>query len=188
MCREVSSLRWAMVICLGQYVWWCPNGSPPGRRIVKGFVASGLGHDLPVVRMMSNTPVLVDEAMSVISAGRLAGEERLRRTEDLPRPAGKVRRSPERRSSARRPHRREVVLPMSTTTWSRRWWRLRPSVARPPCRESGENPVLLREAVTSAAGTTASAVRELDKHRVRAALLAAIEAARDRGRELGAQE
>jgi len=53
-------------------------------------------------------------------------------------------------------------------------------------RESGEHPVILREAVTSPGGTTISAIRELEKHGVRAAFLAAIEAARDRGRELGA--
>ena len=52
-------------------------------------------------------------------------------------------------------------------------------------RDSGEHPVILREAVTSPAGTTASAIRELERHGVRAAFLAAIEAARDRGRELG---
>jgi pyrroline-5-carboxylate reductase len=45
--------------------------------------------------------------------------------------------------------------------------------------------VILREAVTSPGGTTISAIRELEKHRVRAAFLAAIEAARDRGAELG---
>ncbi len=61
-------------------------------------------------------------------------------------------------------------------------------VAATMVRESGERPVLPREAVTSAAGSTASAVGELDKHRVRAAVLAAIEAARDRNRELGAEE
>ena len=52
-------------------------------------------------------------------------------------------------------------------------------------RDSGEHPVKLREAVTSPAGTTINAIRELEKHGVRAALLAAIEAARDRSRELG---
>ena len=52
-------------------------------------------------------------------------------------------------------------------------------------RDSGEHPVILREAVTSPAGTTISAIRELERHGVRAAFLAAIEAARDRGRELG---
>src|SRR6202012_3607136 len=55
-------------------------------------------------------------------------------------------------------------------------------------RDSGEHPVILRDAVTSPAGTTIAAVRELEKHGVRAALLAAIEAARDRGRELGGAE
>ena len=52
-------------------------------------------------------------------------------------------------------------------------------------RETGEHPVILREAVTSPGGTTISAIRELERHGVRAAFLAAIEAARDRGRELG---
>jgi pyrroline-5-carboxylate reductase len=51
--------------------------------------------------------------------------------------------------------------------------------------ESDEHPVLLREAVTSPAGTTINAIRELEKHGVRAALLAAIEAAKDRSVELG---
>jgi len=51
-------------------------------------------------------------------------------------------------------------------------------------RESGEHPALLREAVTSPAGTTIAAIRELENHGVRAALIAALEAARDRSREL----
>jgi len=54
-------------------------------------------------------------------------------------------------------------------------------------RDSGEHPVKLREAVTSPAGTTISAIRELENHGVRAAFLAALEAARDRARELAAQ-
>jgi pyrroline-5-carboxylate reductase len=52
-------------------------------------------------------------------------------------------------------------------------------------RQSGEHPVLLREAVTSPGGTTIMAIRELERHGVRAALLAAIEAARDQSIELG---
>jgi pyrroline-5-carboxylate reductase len=51
-------------------------------------------------------------------------------------------------------------------------------------RDSGEHPVQLREAVTSPGGTTIAAIRELEKHGVRAALLAALEAARDRSRAL----
>ena len=50
-------------------------------------------------------------------------------------------------------------------------------------RETGTHPVVLREQVTSPGGTTASALRELEVHRVRAAFLAAMEAARNRSRE-----
>ena len=52
---------------------------------------------------MSNTPVLVDEAMSVISAGAYAGEEHLRRAEDLLSPVGKVLRICQSRSKTPRP-------------------------------------------------------------------------------------
>jgi pyrroline-5-carboxylate reductase len=52
-------------------------------------------------------------------------------------------------------------------------------------RDSGEHPVALREAVTSPGGTTIAAIRELENHGVRAALLAAIEAAAIRSGELG---
>jgi pyrroline-5-carboxylate reductase len=52
-------------------------------------------------------------------------------------------------------------------------------------RETGEHPTVLREQVTSPGGTTAAALRELEKHGVRAAFLSALEAARDRSEELG---
>ena len=49
---------------------------------------------------------------------------------------------------------------------------------------SNEHPVLLRETVTSPGGTTIAAIRTMEDHGVRAAMLSAIEAARDRSREL----
>ena len=52
-------------------------------------------------------------------------------------------------------------------------------------RDSGEHPVQLREAVTSPGGTTIAAIRELEIHGVRAAVIAAIEAASNRSVELG---
>jgi pyrroline-5-carboxylate reductase len=53
-------------------------------------------------------------------------------------------------------------------------------------RDSGTHPTVLRENVTSPGGTTAAALRSLDEHGVKAAFLAALEAARDRSQELAA--
>nr|WP_281249863.1 pyrroline-5-carboxylate reductase [Streptosporangium canum] len=167
--------------------------------ITTSFVESRLGADIPVVRVMSNTPVLVDEAMSVISAGAHASEEHLRRTEDLLRPVGKVLRIPETQQDAATALSgsgpayffylveamvdagillgmpRAAALDMVTQSIVG---------AAIMLRDSGEHPVILREAVTSPGGTTIAAIAELERHSVRAAFLAAIEAARDRSRQL----
>jgi pyrroline-5-carboxylate reductase len=50
--------------------------------------------------------------------------------------------------------------------------------------ESGAHPTVLREQVTSPGGTTAAALRQLEDHKVKAAFITAIEAARDRSRAL----
>ncbi len=116
----------------------------------------------------------------------MAGAEHLRRTGELLRPAGEVLGIPGTRGAA-------TVPPGSGPACL--CCLVEAMVeARAVCgaasmlRGSGEHPVPFREAVTAAAGTTASAVRELDRHRVRAAVPAAVEAARDRGCGLGAQE
>ncbi len=163
-------------------------------------IESRLGEQAAVVRVMSNTPVLVDEAMSVISAGRYATEQHLRRTEELLRPVGKVLRIPESQQDAATALSGSgpayvyflvesmvdagILLGMSRASALEM---VKQAVfgAATMLRESGEHPVILREAVTSPGGTTISAIRELERHGVRAAFLAAIEAARDRGRELG---
>ena len=64
------------------------------------FVEQHLAPDVPVVRVMSNVPVMVDEAMSVIAPGRLAGDEA---------PRG-------RRGAARL--RREGAPPARSATWT----------------------------------------------------------------------
>ena len=51
-------------------------------------------------------------------------------------------------------------------------------------RETGDHPTVLRERVTSPGGTTAAAIRELEDHKVRAAFITAMEAARNRSRAL----
>jgi len=169
--------------------------------ITTRFIESRLPVDIAVVRVMSNTPVLVDEAMSVISAGRFAGEQHLRRAEELLRPVGKVLRIPESQQDAATALSGSgpayvyflveamvdagILLGMPRVTALEM---VKQAVygAATMLRESGEHPVILREAVTSPGGTTINAIRELERHGVRAAFIAAIEAARDRGRELGA--
>jgi pyrroline-5-carboxylate reductase len=169
--------------------------------ITTTFIEGRLPGDVPVVRVMSNTPVLVDEAMSVISSGRYAAEEHLRRTEELLRPVGKVLRIPESQQDAATALSGSgpayvyflveamvdagILLGMPRSTALEM---VKQAVygAATMLRDTGEHPVILREAVTSPGGTTINAIRELERHGVRAAFLAAIEAARDRGRELGA--
>ena len=168
--------------------------------ITTSRIENQLGVPLPVVRVMSNTPVLVDEAMSVISAGPHASEEHLRRAEELLRPVGKVLRIPESQQDAATALSGsgpayvyflvEAMVDAGILLGMPRGTALEMVTqavfgAATMLRESGEHPVILREAVTSPGGTTISAIRELERHGVRAAFLAAIEAARDRGAELG---
>ncbi len=159
-----------------------------------------LGVDVPVVRVMSNTPVLVDQAMSVISPGAFARPEHLARAEELLRPVGKVLRIPESQQDAATALSGSgpayvyflveamvdagILLGMPRGTAMEMVTQAVFGAAT-MLRETGEHPVILREAVTSPGGTTIAAIRELERHSVRAAILAAIEAARDRGRELG---
>ncbi|ACZ29438.1 pyrroline-5-carboxylate reductase [Xylanimonas cellulosilytica DSM 15894] len=53
--------------------------------------------------------------------------------------------------------------------------------------ETGEHPALARERVTSPGGTTVQGLRALDEGGVRAAFIAAVEAARDRTNEIAAE-
>ncbi|HEY2765265.1 MAG TPA: pyrroline-5-carboxylate reductase [Pseudonocardiaceae bacterium] len=155
---------------------------------------------VPVVRVMPNTPMLVGEAMSAVSAGRFATEAHLELTEELLGSVGKVVRVPENQQDA--------VTALSGSGPAYFFYLVeamidagillglpRPMVtelitqsavgAARMLRDSGDHPVLLREAVTSPGGTTIMAIRELEKHGVRAALLDAISAARERSIELG---
>ncbi len=156
---------------------------------------------VPVVRVMPNTPALVDAGMATISPGTSCGPEHLAETEELLRATGKVMRVPERQQDAVTaisgsgpaylffvveamieagvhlglPRSTATELVVQTVVGSARL-----------LRETGEHPTVLRERVTSPGGTTAAAVRELEDHKVRAAFLTAMEAARDRSRALAA--
>ena len=154
----------------------------------------------PVVRVMPNTPMLVGEAMSAISAGSHATEEHLVLVEVLLSAVGRVVRVPEDQQDAVTALSGSgpayffflveamidagILLGLPRTVASELIVQSAVGAAT-MLRESGEHPVALREAVTSPGGTTIAAVRELEVHGVRAALIAAIEAARDRSVELG---
>jgi pyrroline-5-carboxylate reductase len=179
---------------------------PPGRLVISiaagiptRFIEERLADGVPVVRVMSNTPVHVDEAMSVISPGSHAGEEHLKVAEELLTPVGKVLRIPESLQDAATAlsgsgpayfyYLVEAMVDAGILLGMPRSAALEMVIqsavgAAVMLRDSGDHPVMLREAVTSPAGTTISAIRELERHGVRAAVIEAIEAARDRGREL----
>jgi pyrroline-5-carboxylate reductase len=163
-------------------------------------IEAALPAGTPVVRVMPNTPALVDEGMSVLSAGSHAGEGHLDEAEALLSPVGRVRRVPESQQDA--------VTALSGSGPAYFFYLVEAMVdagillglpralaadlivqtalgAAVMLRDSGEHPVQLREAVTSPGGTTIAAIRELERHGVRAALIAAIEAAHTRSVELG---
>jgi len=154
----------------------------------------------PVVRVMPNTPMLVGEAMSAMSPGSHATAEQLATVEKMLAAVGRVVQVPEAQQDA--------VTALSGSGPAYFFFLVEAMIdagillglprtvvselivqsafgAASMLRESADHPVLLREAVTSPAGTTIAAIRELERHGVRAALIDAIEAARDRSVELG---
>jgi pyrroline-5-carboxylate reductase len=167
--------------------------------ITTAFIEARVPEGVAVVRVMPNTPALVDEGMAAISPGSHCDEAHLAEVESLMASTGKVLRIPEKQmdavtaiSGSGPAYIFFVVesmieagvhlgLPRATST-DLVVQTLVGSAAM--LRETGTHPVVLREQVTSPSGTTASALRELEIHRVRAAFLAAMEAARDRSREL----
>ncbi len=166
------------------------------------FFGRRLPEGTPVVRVMTNTPALVDEAMTAISAGPHATAAHLALAEEMFKPLGATLRVPESQQDA--------VTALSGSGPAYFYLLVEAMIdagillglprqvahelivqtaigSAVMLRDSGEHPVKLREAVTSPAGTTISAIRELENHGVRAALLAALEAARDRAREIAQQ-
>ncbi len=148
---------------------------------------------------MPNTPMLVGEGMSAIAAGTHAGADDLARAEELLGAVGKVVRLPESQLDA--------VTALSGSGPAYVFLLAEAMIdagvliglARPVAtqlavqtilgsavmlRDSGDSATQLREAVTSPGGTTAAALRRLEDRGLRAALSDALEAARDRSREM----
>lgn len=166
-------------------------------------IESAMSGKVPVVRVMTNTPVRVGEAMSVVSAGAHAQESDLHVAEEILRHVGAVMRLGEgdldavTALSGSGPAYlfllaeamidagvllglpRDVATELVVQTMVGGATML---------RDAGMHPVELREMVTSPGGTTIAALRELERGGVRAAVVDAVEAAARRSRELAAED
>ena len=165
------------------------------------FIESRLPEGVAVVRVMPNTPAQVDEGMAAISPGSHSNQTHLDRVTEILSATGRVLTVPERYQDA--------VTAISGTGPAYLFFVVEAMIeagvhlglprdtatelvvqtmlgSAKLLRETGEHPTVLRERVTSPGGTTAAAVRELEDHKVRAAFLRAMEAARDRSRDLAA--
>jgi pyrroline-5-carboxylate reductase len=164
-------------------------------------IEEALGVDVPVVRAMPNTPALVGEGAAAIAAGTHAGDDDLAWAESILGAVGTVVRVTEglldavTGLSGSGPAYVFVVLDAL----------IEGGVAAGLPRDVAEtlagqtilgaatlylsgdqSPGELRAAVTSPGGTTAAGLRVLEQRAVRAALIDAVLAARDRSAELGA--
>jgi pyrroline-5-carboxylate reductase len=171
--------------------------------ITTAYIEKHIPDGIAVVRVMPNTPALVDEGMAAISPGTHCDEEHLVLTEQMLSVTGRVVRVPEKQQDAVTaisgsgpaylffvveamieagvhlglPRSTATELVVQTVVGSAKL-----------LRETGTHPTVLREQVTSPGGTTAAAIRALEDHKVRAAFITAMEAARDRSVALAASD
>ena len=163
------------------------------------FVEKHLPDGVPVVRVMSNVAVLVDEAMSVVAAGAHAEDKHVAVAEELLGYVGKVLTLKEQHLDAITATSGSgpayffllaeamieacILLGLSRDVATELIIQTMLGSAK-MLRDTGKHPVELREMVTSPGGTTIAAIRHLEEAGVRAAFLNAIDAARHRSAEL----
>lgn len=163
------------------------------------FVETKVPEGTAVVRVMSNVPVMVDEAMTVAAAGSNVDEEHLAMVEELLSNVGRVLRLSEEHMDAVTATSGSgpayffllaeamidacILLGLSRDVATELIVQTMLGSAK-MLRDTGKHPVILREMVTSPGGTTIAAIRELENAGIRAAFLNAIHAARDRSAEL----
>jgi pyrroline-5-carboxylate reductase len=171
--------------------------------ITTEYIEKHIPDGIAVVRVMPNTPALVDEGMAAISPGTHCDEEHLARAEGMLKVTGRVIQVPEKQQDAvtaisgsgpaylffvvEAMIEAGVHLGLPRSTASELVVQTVVGSAK-LLRETGTHPTVLREQVTSPGGTTAAAIRELEDHKVRAAFITAMEAARDRSVALAATD
>ena len=167
--------------------------------ITTGFLEERLPVGTAVVRVMPNTPALVDEGMAAVSPGQHCDEVHLSEAEELLRSCGKVLRVAEKHLDAvtaisgsgpayifyvvEAMIEAGVLLGMPRTTSTELVVQTLYGAAT-MLKETGQHPTVLREQVSSPGGTTMAAVRQLDDHKVRAAFVTAMLAAAERSKQL----
>ncbi|HLS76525.1 MAG TPA: pyrroline-5-carboxylate reductase [Nocardia sp.] len=155
----------------------------------------------PVVRVMPNTPMLVGQGMSVMAPGRYAKPEQLELVGEVLASVGKVVTVPESQMDAvtavsgSGPAYFFLVVEamidagvgLGLTRDVSTQLVVQTMVGSAALLDEAEqSAVELRAAVTSPAGTTAAALRELERAGVRSAFLEALHAAKQRSVEQGA--
>ncbi|GAA1174696.1 pyrroline-5-carboxylate reductase [Ornithinimicrobium humiphilum] len=152
-----------------------------------------------VVRVMPNTPALVDQGMSGMSPGSHCTPEQLEQARTLMASVGRVIVLDESHQDAvtaisgsgpayifyvvEAMIEAGVLLGLPRDTATELVVQTLYGAAT-MIRETGAHPTVLREQVSSPGGTSVSALRALEDHKVRAAFLTAMEAAATRSRQL----
>ena len=154
----------------------------------------------PVVRAMPNTASQVGQGMTVISPGSLATADHLDRAQKILAAVGKVEVAPEKYLDAITAvsgsgpayvmYVAEAMIDAGVLLGLPRG--LATQLVQQTLYgsatmliETGDHPAVLRENVTSPGGTTAAALRTLESHGVKAAIIDAMEAACRRSEEMG---
>lgn len=178
----------------------------PGQTVVSvaagvrtATIEDALAEGVPVVRVMPNTPVQVDEAMSAIAGGRHASSNDLETAERILGSVGRVVRLAEEHLDA--------VTALSGSGPAYFYLVVEAMVdagiqlglsrgvatelvvqtavgSAMMLRDTGRRPAELRESVASPAGTTVAALRSLEENGLRAAFFRAVESAHARSRAL----
>ncbi|WP_075817122.1 MULTISPECIES: pyrroline-5-carboxylate reductase [Serinicoccus] len=171
--------------------------------ITTDFLERRLPEGTSVVRVMPNTPALVDQGMSAMSPGRHCTDEHVERARHLMEHVGRVVVLDEGHQDA--------VTAISGSGPSYIFYVVEAMIeagvllglprdtatelvtqtlygAATMIRETGTHPTVLREQVSSPGGTSVAALRALEDHKVRAAFLTAMEAAARRSHELSPRE
>ncbi len=167
--------------------------------ITTTYIEERLGKDIPVVRVMPNTPALVGGGIAAISRGKFAGEEEERIAEDIFRGVGEAVRVREELMDAvtavsgSGPAYVFAIMENLVKAGMREG--LSPDLAQKlvsqtflgavrMARETGESLSTLKERVTSPGGTTEAALRVFKEKGLEGILAEGVRAAARRAREL----